>query len=411
VIPSRINGEWWGVAAGVIMAGVGWYIHSNLLALVGLLIALMSLLLRVWQRECLTGVTYRRTVFSERALFGEQVRLDVEIVNDKLLPLTWLHIDETVPSGLPITGATLTTDDGGLPRVQHLMTMLPFQRVRRHLTITCERRGEHTFGPVMMRSGNPLGYRQESTRMRDLDRLLIYPKLFRLSVGSPASRVPLGDEQARLHLIEDPSRPVGVREYRPGDPIRNVDWRATARSTGLLVRVFEPTAATRVAVFADFRFERNAAVGDRADIAEFAIAITASTINEFAGRDITTGLYSSATVGGWPIALAPSSAPSALPAMLEQLARCAPTGRRSIADVLLSQVPQLSSGSSVTLVATDFDESTVAAIAEARRRVPVTVLWVASDCGRPPPARTADLRWEVTYDDDWKGRTDIRVAE
>jgi uncharacterized protein (DUF58 family) len=41
---------------------------------------------------------------------------------------------------------------------------------------------------------------------------------------------------------------MGVREYRAGDPIRNVHWKTSARANRLMVREFEEEAASRVAV-------------------------------------------------------------------------------------------------------------------------------------------------------------------
>lgn len=41
---------------------------------------------------------------------------------------------------------------------------------------------------------------------------------------------------------------LGVREYRAGDPIRNVHWKTSARANRLVVREFEEEAAARVAV-------------------------------------------------------------------------------------------------------------------------------------------------------------------
>jgi uncharacterized protein (DUF58 family) len=408
----RVEGEWWAIAAGLALAGAGWWVHSTLLALAGVLGAVTALVLFIWQRESLTAVTYRRTLSQHRAIFGEEVSLELEIVNDKVLPLTWLHVADDVPTGLTITGGTVLTDPHA--RLHHLLPMLPFQRVRRRVSMICDRRGEHVFGPARLRSGNPMGYRSELTTLRDLDRLLVYPKLFRLGYPRLASRVPLGDQRARQQLMGDPSRPVGVRAYRAGDPIRHVDWRATARGSALLVRVFEPTAALRVAVFGDTHLSRRvrtAEASDVNDIVEFTIAVTASIVSDLAGRRVATGLHSTGRVDGDNVAIPPSSSPTALPAMLELLARCAPWGGSSIAKLLVTEAAGLRRGASVVLVSAHFPEATVAAVADLRRRLPVTVVWVANEHGLAPPPGLADASWEVTYSADWKQRDVLELAE
>ena len=264
-----VDVEWLMVAAGLALAGVGWAVHLTLLALAGMLVAVTAAVLWVWQHECLTGVSYHRTLGQQRATFGEEVTLELEFVNDKLLPLTWLHVQDEVPAALTIRGGMVQLDvSGRRGELHHLLPMLPFQRIRRRLTVVCDQRGELKFGPALLRSGDPIGVRQQEARVSDTVDLLVYPKLFLLPAPPVVSRLAWGDRRAPPRVAADPSRAAGVREYRPGDALRHVDWRATARSTALLVREFEPTATWRIAVFADIRVlgrTRTAADLDRAE--------------------------------------------------------------------------------------------------------------------------------------------------
>jgi uncharacterized protein (DUF58 family) len=407
----RIDGEWWAAAVALAVAGVGWGIHATLLALLGTLGAITAVVLWVWARECLTGVTYTRTLAQPRAVFGEEVTLDIEMVNDKLLPLTWLHVAEEVPPALTIRGGTVLPGQSGLYSELHqLLPMLPYQRVRRRFTVVCNHRGEHTFGPTLLRSGNPVGYREKIARIRDPSLLLVYPKVFRLVFPTVASRMPLGDHRGRPELLGDPSRPAGVREYRAGDPLRHVDWRATARSTSLLVRVHEPSSALRVAVFADFQASPSRRHESNHEVSEFTIAITASVVADLLDRGVATGLYSSGTVRGRPIARNPTTSPTALPAMLELLARCSTRTRTSIAELLIDEARRLR-GASAVVIASDYPDSTLIGLSEIRRLLPVTAIWVVSGQGRRPPPQLVDACWEVSYSDDWKERDVVELAK
>lgn len=397
----RVDQEWWALAAGLALAGVGWGVHATLLALAGALCALTALTMWVWQRQCLTGVTYSRTLHQRRAIFGEEVALDVELVNDKLLPLTWLHVEDDAPFGLSITGGTVIA--GGLrPRLHHLLPLLPFQRVRRRLTVVCDHRGDHAFGPARLSSGDPFGLHRRSRRVEQQQQLLVYPKLFGLESFPVASRVPLGELRARITLIDDPSRVAGVRDYRPGDPLRHIDWRATARANGLLVREFEQTATVRAAVFVDMRRRLFGPPGSIDDVLEFTIAVGASIVSTLVERGVATGLYASGLVDGHPIVREPGSSPAALPAMLELLARATVSGSISLADLLVSEGARLSRGTSIVVVSAGFTGPIAQAITELRRRTAVTGVWVAGQDGQPPPAGLLDLSREVDYDAGWK---------
>ncbi|HEY5034881.1 MAG TPA: DUF58 domain-containing protein, partial [Candidatus Dormibacteraeota bacterium] len=43
----------------------------------------------------------------------------------------------------------------------------------------------------------------------------------------------------------------GVREYRPGDPLRRIHWRSSARLGELVVREYEPPGVQTVGIFCD----------------------------------------------------------------------------------------------------------------------------------------------------------------
>jgi uncharacterized protein (DUF58 family) len=402
---------WWAALLVVALAALGWGIHSVLLALLGTLGALSVLTIWVWQRQCLTNVTYRRTLSHRRAEFAEEVVLTAEVVNDKLLPLTWLHVEDRVPEPLPIRGGTVDDGASRRGRVLHLLfPILPFGRVRRRLTIVCDQRGAYTFGPAYLESGDPVGYSRRTARLGDLDHLLVYPKRFRLEPLGVASRMILGDQRSSAMIVGDPSRVAGVREYRSGDPLRHVDWRATARSPSLLVRVYEPTTSLLAAVFVDLGVPRTRGPVSSADRTEFIVAVAASVVADLAGREVGVGLYSGGTVNGFPLAYAPSTSPSALPDMLELLAQVSPFATKTLGEVIASVGGRFGSGVSVVVIAAHFSETTVAAMAHLRRRMPVTSVWVGNDTGSPPPAGAVDACEEVGYVGDWKQRTALAVA-
>src|SRR5262249_21612724 len=80
---------------------------SSLLSLVVTLALLISGSLPLWRRYCLTGVTYERQISVSRAAFGEVITLVARISNVKVLPLTWLRIDDTLPSGVRVLDGNL----------------------------------------------------------------------------------------------------------------------------------------------------------------------------------------------------------------------------------------------------------------------------------------------------------------
>jgi uncharacterized protein (DUF58 family) len=403
--------EWTVAAAGVALALAGWLARSSLLAIGGLLVAATVIGLWIWQQQSLASVTYDRRLGRNRALFGEEIPLEIEVVNDKLLPLTWLHVEDQVPGGLQVKGATLRlAANGRRHEMHHLLPMLPYQRVRRTMTVVCTNRGEHTFGPGHIESGDPFCLRRRDRRIPRVDRILVYPKIFRVDALEVIGRLSLGDRRGDPRLAGDPSRVAGVREYRPGDPLRHVDWRATARGGSLLVREYEPTAALQLALFSDIRIVGDTGALSARDAVEFTLAVTASLVADLVERKVPTGLYSSATVAGRPVVHHAGRGAESLPAMLESLAVASPYGRVALADLLAGETTRLRTGTSLVVVALDFTPPLNVALAQARRRMPVAAVWVDAGQGSPPHADVTDSLKEVRYHDEWRTADILELA-
>ncbi|MDA8201948.1 MAG: DUF58 domain-containing protein [Chloroflexi bacterium] len=226
---------------GLAMAGLGALSGTPPLVLVGVLVLLASLLRGLWSRYGLRGVTYERHLAHDRAVWGDEVGLDVTVWNRKLLPLPWLHADDFVPEDLSVRGRTLARSDRpGLALLDNTWSLAWYERVVRHLRIVADRRGVFRFGAVRLRVAD-LFARETAEEERTLrDELVVRPR----SVGVLErldERATLGERRARHSLFRDPALFAGVRPYQPGDPLRHVHWKATARSGETVVKRFDPS--------------------------------------------------------------------------------------------------------------------------------------------------------------------------
>lgn len=396
----RIDRAWGPAAVGIGVAGAGWATASAPLAIAGVLLALVALLAWAWGRWCLASVSYVRTLRHSRAAFGERLTVDVEVVNDKLLPLAWLHVRDVVPAGLPVEGATVVSE-GWHDTLQLVLAMLPYQRVRRQITVVCTDRGLHRFGPATMRSGSPLGTHERRRDVRDEATLLVYPKVVPLTTTPIVSHVPIGERRMRRSVAVDPSRVVGVRPYVNGDRVRDIDWRATARSSDILVRLHEPAAMPSMALFVDLLPPRGATRRVGVEMTELVTSVAASVASQLLADGVPTGLFTSGTSRGSPIAVPPARDPGTARVMLELLAQVSPAGGVPIAEALVRTGQRM--GVSVLVIATDFPAPTVAALADVGRRTAVGALWVAGGrAAAPPPAAVVDVAWVLAFEEGWR---------
>lgn len=117
--------------------------------------------------------------------------------------------------------------------------------------ITYEQRGLHRLGPVDVRVTDPLGLVASSYTIEDTDEILVYPPVYRLG-GPDAFKRTLTPES------EDRQAFDRLREYVPGDSLRDVHWKSSAKRDALLVKEFADQRSDRGLVVVAEAFGGNA---------------------------------------------------------------------------------------------------------------------------------------------------------
>jgi uncharacterized protein (DUF58 family) len=83
-------------------------LRSGLLFVVFGLTALAAALAWLWGKYALRRVEYKRTLERHRCFPGENLELRVEMTNRKLLPVTYLTVDDTIPLELEVAARIST---------------------------------------------------------------------------------------------------------------------------------------------------------------------------------------------------------------------------------------------------------------------------------------------------------------
>jgi uncharacterized protein (DUF58 family) len=156
------------------------------------------------------------------------------------------------------------------------------------------------------------------------DAFLVWPRVIATTELAPPDR--FGDmERARVGLAEDPARFAGVRPYAPGDPLRRIHARASARVGEPVVKRFEPSRDREVLIALDVQAADGPAweTGWADDDVERVYCIAASLARMLAGRRVAFGILAAGYTGAETrIASVPvTSAPGQAERVLDLLAR------------------------------------------------------------------------------------------
>lgn len=218
---------------------------------------------RWWARRSLAAVTVERR-HDERVLLDTRFDVAVNVCNGSWLPVLWLRLADTVPSDL--------TSGGPFRRI---LSLLPKEHLHLSYTLVGRRRGYYPVGPFTMQGGDLLGTARYESRQGENGTVIVYPKILPLHELGLPSLMPIGVLPRRERLFEDPSRVHGVRDYQPGDSLRRMDWKTTARVGALQVRRYEPAIAIETAILLNLAADEYPQA-QRYETTELGIVIAAS---------------------------------------------------------------------------------------------------------------------------------------
>ena len=218
--------------------------------------------------------------FDDHAFSGETVDIDLLLENISRLPLPWLEFSESIPPELR-RGESATWAIGLGSR----------QKRRLEYKVQAGRRGYYQIGPARLTSGDLFGLVRPSSGQLEADFLTVYPRIIPLvELGLP-SRLPFGTIASHQRLFEDPARPAGVRDYRSGDSLRQINWKATAHANQLLVRRYQPAISLETAILLDLHNE-DYEKKDWRYHTEWAVVVAASLAAHLANQRQPVGLLS-----------------------------------------------------------------------------------------------------------------------
>lgn len=179
---------------------------------------------------------------AERAQAGETLTVDVSVqaVGRRGIGLSVL------PDRLPPEVDAVSEDGVELP------LLMPGETARVSLELRCKKRGVYRLRGFRVETVFPLGLMTAQEVFSEPRTLWVTPRFTPLArFETPRGRRYQPGGTASAFQLGDSFEFIGSREYREGDPVRAIDWRATARLSRPVVREYREEFLQRVAVVLD----------------------------------------------------------------------------------------------------------------------------------------------------------------
>ena len=213
-----------------VVAGTAIY-----LAAYGLVIFVLGAYLLIPRRLGLTG---ERSGLYPRAREGDTFEVQIRLRARRRV--STFILEERVPEKL------------GRPARLPVVSLRANAEVGYGYSLRCRRRGAYTVGPLVAITADPIGLSRRDREVAPPFQLLVHP------------RVEVVGDRPLTRMFEDPpirppvSKPwpsglefYGMREYVPGDDLRRIVWRATARTGKVMVREAEQGITDHITLVLD----------------------------------------------------------------------------------------------------------------------------------------------------------------
>jgi len=253
---------------------------------------------------------------------GQQRRVRLTVANRGVRRRYFFTVGDELPDGLEAVG-----DGEGRALIPSLGAEEEFAI---DYALRANRRGVYRVGPAMLEHADLIGMFSFRRQLGEADELVVHPTPERLPsvwLSVASLRAP---QRPRRRFRGEGTEFYGTRPFVPGDDLRRVDWKSTARRGQLIVREYERAEATDATIVMDLERAVHHGEGDDATI-ERAVKLAASVAAQMLERGSSVGLIA---MGASELSVPPSADPRQRVRLLDALARVQPDGRAALAEVV-----------------------------------------------------------------------------
>ncbi len=224
----------------------------------------------IWARLLATHLSVKREMRFGWAQVGDRLEERITLTNPGIAPALWIEIIDH--SDIPGYNASVVSYVSSRSKNQ-----CKTQGV-------CTRRGLFTLGPTSILTGDPFGIYRVRVHDPASATLMVTPPVVPLPLIEVAPGGRTGEGRPFANAPERTVSASTVREYQPGDSLRWIHWRTSARRDEVFIRIFDGTPAGDWWIFVDM--QANVQVGEGWDSTlEHGIVLAAS----LADRGLRTG--------------------------------------------------------------------------------------------------------------------------
>ena len=201
---------------------------------------------RLWDENLTVQISFDR----DYIFCGEESNLVETIVNNKYLPLPVLEVGFDMSRWVVFQDEENSTVSDMTYR-RDVFTASVRQRITRTLPVRGKKRGYYRIASTTVTSYDFLMTEKQVAHFLQETEFYVLPAHISAShIRIPYSKI-MGLLVSRRRVYDDPFEFAGIRDYRRSDPMKYINWKASARGGTLLVNQHDSTLSQKVTVLLD----------------------------------------------------------------------------------------------------------------------------------------------------------------
>jgi uncharacterized protein (DUF58 family) len=269
------------------------------------IILIMSITLISWMMLEISNITKKigfkklkieREVDNPRIFEGEVFSIKTTVENNKLLPISFLVINEVIPNGIKFNSEVVSYKYGS--QLCHISRYKIgwYERRKRTYELVAQKRGAYILKNIQITVGDIFGLSAESIDTENYVEVLVYPRLRNISSYKFDTTSFQGDRTVKRWILKDTLYIKGIREYNVEDRMKDIHWKTSLKMDKLMVKDYDTTEDKELVMILNVQCGDPAWAHIIEEPIENGIRVAVSLANKAIKEGVATGLWTNARI-------------------------------------------------------------------------------------------------------------------
>lgn len=237
---------------------------------------------RLWEKELTVDIS-----FGQPYVYAtECAQLKEKIENHKRMPVSPLEVRFRIKKGIRFQDTDNTSVSDYVYK-RDIYALLGRQRITRTLQLQCLKRGIYDIEDVSIVTYSLL---HDQTYRKNVDvnaQIYVYAKRTNVDDVLRAGENLMGEQESDKKYLEDPFAFASIRDYTMQDPMKNINWKASAKTGDLMVNTFTSMKNEKMMIYLDV--EDNGVL-KKEHLIEESISVAATLFQKLMNKGMEVGI-------------------------------------------------------------------------------------------------------------------------